>query len=219
MEEWPTNILSFSGKLLIPGFSIYLMEVTIDGVHQENDPNKELLRWYYIGMTGDNYYPSARSAFHRISGHLELAGASTQNQLYKGIAGLVGDRHRKEGKYSEKSWEDVNITMTSYPIGGYEELYWLDRRADEKGFKFSQAHMKQISAKDKAGGYTYQLYRDYKALQVAVATFEKRMVRYAKGKLGHGHLFNGGSATEEAFDAGQYEGIAERICVRMKIEW
>lgn len=219
MEEWPENTLSFSGKLLIPGFSIYLMEVTIVGVHRDNDLNKEQLKWYYIGMTGDNYYPSARSAFHRISGHLELMGASTQNQLYIGIKELVGNRHRELGIYPDKSWEDVNITMTSYPIEGYERQHWMDRRVDEPDFSFNNDYMGTIKDKSEQGNYTYPEYSQYKAVQEAVLTFEKQLIKYAKWKLASGHLFNGGLEYEQPFDAGPYELIAKQICGRMKIEW
>ncbi len=64
------NTLEIPGSFLVPGFSIYVLEI-----------RKEKEKWFYIGMTGDPYYPSARAAFHRISGHLELSSRSTQNQL------------------------------------------------------------------------------------------------------------------------------------------
>ena len=64
------NTLEIPGSFLVPGFSIYVLEI-----------RKEKEKWFYIGMTGDPYYPPARAAFHRISGHLELSRGSTQNQL------------------------------------------------------------------------------------------------------------------------------------------
>ena len=52
MSEIKYNTLEFSGNLLMAGFSIYLVEII------NNDK-----KWFYIGMTGDNHYQSARSAF------------------------------------------------------------------------------------------------------------------------------------------------------------
>lgn len=64
------STLEIPGSFLVPGFSIYVLEI-----------RKEKEKWFYIGMTGDPYYPYARAAFHRISGHLELSSRSRQNQL------------------------------------------------------------------------------------------------------------------------------------------
>lgn len=221
---WKENTLSFSGELLIPGFSIYLMEVTIDGVFDGDETT--LSKWYYIGMTGDNYYPSARSAFHRISGHLELSDVSTQNQLYNGIKALVGNRHRERGEFEDKTWEDVKITMTSYPIEGFDDTPWLDRRVDEENFKFNNEHMAGIKAVDENNQFVDTHYRNFKEAQSEVASFEKQLIRYAKGKLNHeehkskrGYLFNSGAGNEEVFAAGEYAPIAAQICERMKIDW
>ena len=97
------NTLEIPGSFLVPGFSIYVLEISgvFDTSRQSGTtqtPRKKVVesserceegieitdrkqKWYYIGMTGDPYYPSARAAFHRISGHLELSSSSTQNQL------------------------------------------------------------------------------------------------------------------------------------------
>jgi len=62
--------LEIPGSFLVPGFCIYVLEIV-----------KEKQKWFYIGMTGDPHYPSARSAYYRLVGHLELNQRSTQNQL------------------------------------------------------------------------------------------------------------------------------------------
>ena len=64
------NTLEIPGSFLVPGFCIYVLEIV-----------KEKQKWFYIGMTGDPHYPSARSAYYRLVGHLELNQRSTQNQL------------------------------------------------------------------------------------------------------------------------------------------
>lgn len=64
------NTIEIDGALFNDGFSIYLMELT-DGSNT----------FYYVGMTGDSYYPSVRSAFHRLGGHFDRAAHYKQNQL------------------------------------------------------------------------------------------------------------------------------------------
>ena len=45
------NKLTISGALLKPEFSIYLLEI-VDNIEDKN---------YYLGMTGDDVYPSERA--------------------------------------------------------------------------------------------------------------------------------------------------------------
>lgn len=64
---------------------------------------------YYVGMTGDNYYPSARSAFHRLAGHFDRASRTTQRQLGNGI-----DR-----QLANYNLNDLVIKMHHYAIDGF----------------------------------------------------------------------------------------------------
>ena len=41
--------------------------------------------YYYVGMTGDRKYETARSPFYRMGGHLSQLQSSTQNQIIKGL--------------------------------------------------------------------------------------------------------------------------------------
>ncbi len=61
MAKWASsNNIEFSGRTLKREFSVCLFEMqTGTG------------KYFYIGMTGDGYYPSARSAIHRLNGHFE----------------------------------------------------------------------------------------------------------------------------------------------------
>ena len=98
------NVIEIPGAFLVPGFSIYVLEVIKD--------NK---KWFYIGMTGDPYYPSARSAFHRLSGHLEKSKGSTQNQLKIAL-------HEKLGITNDKELSKLTFRMYHYPISGFREF-------------------------------------------------------------------------------------------------
>jgi len=113
------NTLEIPGSFLVPGFSIYVLEIS--GVFDKlisdeySDTINKKQKWFYIGMTGDPYYPSARAAFHRISGHLELSSRSTQNQLQIAL---------KESKIvkDDKDLEKLNIKMHHFPIKGFNRI-------------------------------------------------------------------------------------------------
>jgi hypothetical protein len=64
---------------------------------------------YYVGMTGDNHYPSARSPFHRLAGHFDRAAKSTQRQLSDAIEDKLGDLELA----------NLTIKMHYYPISGF----------------------------------------------------------------------------------------------------
>ncbi len=101
MPKWEGyDTLEIKGNMLMPGFSIYLLEIRYTGKP----------RYYYVGMTGDSYFPSARSAFHRISGHLELA-KSTQNQLITGI--------KEQMLLKDEDFVNLHLKMHHFPISGF----------------------------------------------------------------------------------------------------
>jgi len=75
------NCLEFNGELLNPSFSIYLFEI-----------RKGSKKFFYIGMTGDSHYPSARSILHRLSGHIDLRKKSTQSQFLMRINELFNKK-------------------------------------------------------------------------------------------------------------------------------
>lgn len=111
MSDWKGyKKLEISGSMLVPGFSIYMLEIIYKGE-----------KLFYIGMTGDPFYPSARAAFHRISGHLELSKHSTQNQLMLALRlkGIKDDEYHK-----------ISITMHHYPIDGFKKWPYADMKAD-----------------------------------------------------------------------------------------
>ena len=98
------NTLEIPGSFLVPGFSIYVLEI-----------RKENEKWFYIGMTGDPHYPSARAAFPRIAGHLELSTRSTQNQLRIAMK-------EKLGVLTDDDFKKTTIKMHHYPIEGFKRI-------------------------------------------------------------------------------------------------
>ena len=136
------NTIEIDGVLFDDGFSIYLMEL-IDGSNT----------FYYVGMTGDNYYPSARSAFHRLGGHFDRAAQSTQNQL----GAHIGKRD---------SYEGLKLRMHHFPIGGYSAIEGAsNKKGDENYF----------------GGPRYRAaYAAYKSAQEEVAKLEKHIIYLLK---------------------------------------
>ena len=142
------NTLEIDGTFLVPGFSIYVLEIIKD--HE---------KWFYIGMTGDPHYPSARAAFHRISGHLELSKRSTQNQLRIALGKKVGIK-------SDKDLEKITIKMYHYPIEGFKKI--TDKTLDDELVK----QLKPTEA-----------YKGYKTIQQKVLALENALIFELKDKL------------------------------------
>lgn len=143
------NILEIPGAfLVVPGFSIYVLEITRD---------KE--KWFYIGITGDPHYPSARAAFHRLSGHLELTRRSTQNQLQIALK-------EKLGVESDEDLKKITIKMHHYPIEGFTKII------DEVLHNETVKELKKTEA-----------YKEYKNLQRKVLTLENALIYELQGKL------------------------------------
>lgn len=127
--------LEVEGSLLKPGFCIYLMEI-----RHEKD------KLFYLGMTGDPIYPSARAAFHRLSGHLELTHHSTQNQL--------------KVAFDEKGidLENCRVIMHHFPIPGFikweltKTMRWdeLNRHRDTPEYRHYKANQEQVLSLEKA---------------------------------------------------------------------
>ncbi|MCF8374650.1 MAG: hypothetical protein K9H64_23730 [Bacteroidales bacterium] len=149
MTEWKEyNKLEIPGKMLIPGFSIYLLQI--------NYLNEV---YFYIGMTGDPFYPSARAAFHRISGHLELSDISTQNQLMASL---------RDRNLYESNLDDISITMHHFPINGFEK--WT-----------LTSGMKPVEIKEHIKSKDY---KNYKKRQAEVENLECVLIYNLKEKIG-----------------------------------
>ncbi|WP_299221849.1 hypothetical protein [uncultured Aquimarina sp.] len=145
MSNWKNYTeITIPSKLLTPSFSIYLLVI-----YTETKEN-----FFYVGMTGDIVYPSARSAFHRLSGHLELSKKSTQNQLKNAL---------------DKLPDSSTIVMHHFPIEGFKKwngsLSW-------KIFKREKETNKRKE------------YENYKKNQQRVFKLEKAIIKRLYDKLG-----------------------------------
>jgi len=146
-EQKLYNCLEIPGSFLVPGFSIYVLEI-----------KKEQEKWFYIGMTGDPHYPSARAAFHRISGHLELNRRSTQNQLMIAL--------KKLDIEDAEDFKKITIKMYHYPIAGFKKI--TDKLLNNET-------VKQLKPTDE--------YKSYKTVQKKVLELENALIFRLKDKL------------------------------------
>jgi hypothetical protein len=153
------SCIEFSGLALHPTFSIYLFEI---------EKGKE--KFFYVGMTGDGHYPSARSILHRLAGHIDLGKKSTQSQFMKGLKEVVF-----EGKQNltAEDWGTLHIKLHHWPIPGFEP--W------KKGL------LSEFDKKDED-------YIKYKATQSEVLNLEKMIIAKLAPKLFNGR---GGKASQE----------------------
>ncbi len=138
------NELEIDGTLLIPGFSIYLLKI----IHKSNI-------FFYVGMTGDPYYPSARSAFHRIVGHLELSKRSTQNRLHRAL--------NKKGIITNADRKKLIIKMYHFPIEGFVKWPYNDMSSETIKNNENSKH-----------------YRNYKKVQKKVCSLENAIIIHLK---------------------------------------
>ncbi|MBC9812899.1 hypothetical protein H9Y05_10495 [Crocinitomicaceae bacterium CZZ-1] len=164
------NTLEFSGAMLLPSFSIYVYEIIT-----------EEKVYFYIGMTGDPFYPSARSAIHRLSGHFEKLDRSTQNQVHKALTELNIDLN------------NTTIKLHHFPITGYEE--W-------QGSKQHQFINDIRKSKEYQDSDERKKYEAYKRKQQEIAAFESYLIKN-KRNLGN-RLLNKTSDSSKNFETPEY---------------
>lgn len=110
------SYFEFNGASLHPSFSIYLFEIT-----KEKDGT-----YFYVGMTGDNHYPSARSIMHRLGGHIDLSKRSTQSQMMIAIKNLFNKE--REDHLTLEELETLTIKLHHWPIEGFTR--WVGEYKD-----------------------------------------------------------------------------------------
>lgn len=162
MSEWKNHSrIEFSGLALHPSFSIYMIEIV-----------KGKNRFFYVGMTGDGHYPSARSILHRLAGHIDLSKKSTQSQLMKGIKEKIFDNKET---LTESEWASLHIKLHHWPIEGFEP--W-------------NGDLKEINKESND-------YLKYKEIQNQVAKLEKKII----GEFGNKLLNRGKSQKGNILDS------------------
>lgn len=167
------NLLEIPGSMLVPSFSVYLYHFK----HREGE-------YYYIGMTGDNHYPSARSAIHRLSGHFELQKHSTQNQLNKKIIELGGEQWIK----------DVIITYRHWPISGFAPIL-----GKEEKFNPDMLNSKQKEA-----------YEVYKQRRNQVLQLEQYLISETKKRINN-HCWNKAIKRNASAYSIEFKAIADEL--------
>ena len=117
------SCIEFNGELLNPSFSIYLFEI-----------KKGAKKHFYIGMTGDNHYPSARSILHRLGGHIDLGKRSTQSQFLIALKSLF--RKTKEEYLTLNELKSLDIKLHHWSIEGFERWDGDMKIIDKEGIKY-----------------------------------------------------------------------------------
>jgi hypothetical protein len=121
-------ILTLEGKHFKRQYLLYIIEIT-----HGNDKH------YYVGQTGDNRYTTARPAFRRLAGHLEDAGKSTQNQIYRYLAVEVLGLAEAKTKFDEK----VKQAVEDYLVKSTVKMYIYPLQPFEPGIEHDQ-HLKIV---------------------------------------------------------------------------
>lgn len=153
-SEWKNyKCIEFDGLALNPTFSIYMFEI-------EKEDNK----FFYIGMTGDHYYPSARSILHRLAGHITIR-ESTQNQFINALKNIVLNNVEK---LTLENLATLKIKLHHWPIAGFKtwngSLTSFDITSNEyKMYKKSQSEIMQLEQK-------------------IIGDFNKKLLNKTKGK-------------------------------------
>jgi hypothetical protein len=177
-----TPDLRFSGLLLKQGFSIYVFRLS-----------RGVKRYYYVGMTGDQYYPSARSAVHRLSGHLEVNSRSTQDQLIQSLSTIVYGLENV-ADLKNNTLIDLEIEFFHFPVKGY--VNW------NHGFD----HELLRKASDEKNKH-YKEYSNYKMLQKKLFELEKSVIYWASNNKFK--VLNKSIPTEQNDAPGEYKSIYE----------
>lgn len=130
--------ISFNGLALHPTFSVYLFEI-----------KKEDQKYFYVGMTGDSHYPSARSILHRLAGHIDLSSRSTQSQFIKALKEKVVEKE----ELNREELAQLSIQLHHWPIEGFtpfreDAFKKLDKSsADYKAYKEIQTKVLALESK------------------------------------------------------------------------
>lgn len=165
--------ISFNGLALHPTFSVYLFEIEKDGQ-----------KYFYVGMTGDSHYPSARSILHRLAGHIDLSTRSTQSQFIKALKEKVFDKE----ELNREDLTQLTIQLHHWPIEGFTPL------KNKDGFK----NLDKTSAD----------YKAYKAIQTKVLALESKIIGE---HFGQEYFLNKTNGNSKLIIELEFQGIYDEI--------
>jgi hypothetical protein len=188
-EDLESHHLRIDGRFLVPGFSIYVLEI-------ECRNKKYSGKYFYVGMTGDNYYPSARSALHRLAGHIDKANFSTQNQLLKGLKTIFIKKGEGDRELTDSELKSLNIIMHYYPIKGFKKWKWGMGQEIIKSKKETKEYL------------------DYKKIQEQVSELEKALIECFRADKGKEKCLNETNENES-----KYKGSHNKVYKNIKKEF
>lgn len=99
----PPTIIELQPEWFKMGYYVYIVVI---------DHSKE--RYFYVGMTGDRKYQTARSPFYRMAGHFNQLESSTQNQIIKGL------KNKLNISDIENALPKMRFTYYSYLIESFD---------------------------------------------------------------------------------------------------
>jgi hypothetical protein len=177
------NYLKIDGRFLVPGFSIYVLEIKIAS---ENET------YFYVGMTGDNHYPSARSVLHRLAGHIDKNASSTQKQLSESLKNIF--EKKKDEKLTDDELRSLSIKMHHYPIEGFKESGLKTMNNESlKTYKETKAYKE-----------------NYKPVQKEVSRLEEVLIYRFREVKGEKHCLNKTNNNKIKYD-GKYNEVYDLI--------
>jgi len=97
------TIIKLEPNWFLQGYYVYIVKITYKEVN-----------YFYIGMTGDRKYTTARSPFFRMSGHFNLTNSSTENQVIKGLRKVVNSEDNFQNELT-----NMDICYYSYKINDF----------------------------------------------------------------------------------------------------
>ena len=122
------NTITIPASALKPGFSVYIIEVQYEGASS-----------YYVGMTGDGHYVSARSSFARLAGHFDTSAASTQSQL----------RHALKKYYPRPLPDSVKIVKHHAAIPGFEPIEGTSNKKSDTNYFRNDKYRAEVEKYEK----------------------------------------------------------------------
>lgn len=113
------TIIELKPEWFKPGYYVYIVVMAY-----------KRSKYYYVGMTGDRKFTTARSPFYRMSGHFVQIKSSTQNQVIKGIREKFGNKNID--KILVQSTFTYYCYLIDEFIDGQKDLHKSKRKRAEK---------------------------------------------------------------------------------------
>jgi len=144
----PDICIELPGAQFRRAYLLYVIEIC----HKQD-------KYFYVGQTGDNNYPTARPAFRRLSGHLEDIGKSTQNQVYRHIATEILGYKEAEASRKETFSEKVKQAVEDFLVDSTVRMHIYRVRSFKPGVTKAD-HLPVVKAVSLLEKYVINAFRD-----------------------------------------------------------